>query len=143
MPANTAPIFPVTSVISFGTTPLTTANTAKDGTGTVVTVATGGANGTRIDAIKIRALGTNVATVMRFFINNGGVNTTATNNTLFYEVTCPATTLSEVASLTDLALVFDGVSLPQLVLPANYKINVTIGTTVAAGLQVTAFGGNY
>jgi hypothetical protein len=138
---NFQPIFPVTPVISFGT--VATANTAKDGSGTVTTVFTAGPNGSRLDTIKIRALGTNVATVMRFFINNGQSNATGTNNSLFYEVTVPASTLSEVASLTDLALIFDGSSLPQKVLPAGYKVNVTIGTTVAAGLQVTAFGGNY
>jgi hypothetical protein len=141
MPANTAPIFPNAPIVSFGT--VATANTAKDGTGTVVTIATGGTNGTRVDAIKIRALGTNVATVVRFFINNGSTNATATNNTLFYEVTVPATTLSEVAALNDISIAFDGNFLPQLVLPSGYKINVTIGTTVAAGLQITTFGGNY
>lgn len=141
MAANLQPIFPRTPVVSFGT--VATANTAKDGTGTVVTVFTAGADGARLDAIKIRALGTNVATVVRFFINNGGANSTPTNNTLFHEVTAAATTLSEVAALADIVVKFDNVSLPQVVLPAGYKINVTIGTTVAAGLQVTAFGGSY
>lgn len=139
--ANIQPIFPLTQVIGMGT--VLTANTAKDGTGTVVTVATAGINGARIDSIKVRALGTNVATVMRFFINNGGANSTPSNNILFHEVTIAATTLSEVAALADTFINFNGVSQPQLALPAGYKVNVTIGTAVAAGLAVTSIGGNY
>lgn len=135
MPANTSPIFPLTPTIGYGT--LTTANTAKDGTGTVTTVFTAGANGARVDTIKVRALGTNVQTVLRIFVNNGAANTTAANNTLVMERTIPATTLSETTELADMLITLD------YALPAGYKINVTNGTTVAAGLQVTCFGGAY
>lgn len=144
MPANTLPIFPISPKVSWGT--LTAANTAKDGTGTVATVYTAGANGSRIDQIKVRALGTNVATVMRFFINNGSVNTTAANNSLIHEVTIAATTLSETAALADNDITISkgtDVFVPIPYLPAGYKINVTIGTAVAAGLQVTVNGGDY
>lgn len=135
MPANTSPIFPLTPVVSWGT--VTTANTAKDGTGTVVTVYTAGANGGRVDYLKIRALGTNVATVLRVFVNNGSTNATAANNSLLVDMTIAATTNSEVAQLLDNVLTLD------LSLPAGYKLNVTIGTTVSAGLAVTAVGGDY
>jgi hypothetical protein len=135
MAANTAPIFCLTPRVEWGT--LTSANTAKDGTGTVVTVFTAQANGSRIEKVKARALGTNVATVLRIFINNGSTNATAANNTLVMEWTLPATTLSEVAALTDQEVVLN------LPLPAGYKVNVTIGTTVAAGYAVTGIGGDY
>lgn len=135
MPANTTPIFPVTPVVSWGT--VATANTAKGGTGTVVTVYTAGANGGRVDYLKVRALGTNVATVLRVFVNNGSDPTTAANNSLFIDWTIAATTSSETAQLLDNLIPLD------LPLPAGYKLNVTIGTTVAAGLQVTAVGGDY
>lgn len=145
MPANVQPIYPLTPKVSWGN--VLSANTAKDGTGTVVTVFTAGANGSRIDQIKVRALGTNVATVLRFFINNGSTNATAANNTLIHEVTIPATTLSEIAALTDTDVLIakdDGkVAVPIPYLPAGYKINVVIGTTIAAGLQVTVHGGDY
>lgn len=143
MAANVQPIFPVAVNNAATFSNITAANTAKDGTGTVTTVFTAGANGARLDSIKVRALGTNVATVMRFFINNGLTNTTAANNVLFHEITVAATTLSEVAALADNAIIFNGVDLPQVVLKAGYKINVTIGTAVAAGLIVTAIGGDY
>jgi len=137
MPANTTPIFPLTPKINWGATALATANAAKDGTGTVLTVFTAGANGGRVDYIKSRAIGTNTATVMRVFINNGSDPTTAANNVLFMERTIAATTLSEVAELADVYIPLD------LSLPAGYVLNVTIGTTVAAGLRVSAVGGDY
>jgi hypothetical protein len=141
MAANKEPIFPATPNISWGT--ISAANTAKDGSGTVVTVFTAGLNGSRVDALKVRHLGTNVATVLRIFVNNGSSNSTPTNNILFHEVTIPAATLSEVSALADTVVLFDGQDLPQLVLEPNQKLNVTIGTAVAAGLAITVIGGDY
>jgi len=137
--ANTQPIFPLTPKTTWGT--ITTANTAKDGTGIVVTIATGGNNGSKVDQIKVRAMGTNVATVMRFFVNNGSVNTVAANNSLFYELTLVATILSETSSLADNDVTVvkntTETAVPIPYLPNGYKINITIGTTVAAGFSVT------
>lgn len=135
MPANVLPVFPITPVVSWSK--LTAANTAHDGTGAVAKVFTAGGNGARVDRIKVRALGTNVATVLRIFINNGSANTTAANNTLYMEKTVPATTLTEVAELKDTVITLD------MALPAGYVINCTIGTAVAAGLAVTCEGGNF
>lgn len=116
----------------------TAANTALDGTGTVATVFTAGSNaGSRIDTLYLEHLGTNVATVVRFFINNGSSNTTAANNSLIYEITMAANTLSQTAASVPQQIV------PGLVLPPGYKLNVTIGTAIAAGIQVTATGGDY
>jgi hypothetical protein len=146
MPANTIPIFPATPKVEWGV--ISTANTAKDGTGSVVTVFTAGVNGARIDQIKVRARGTNVATAMRFFVNNGLTNTTAANNSLAHEVTIAATTLSETAALVDNDIMInkDGgarTEVPIPYLPPGFKINVTIGTAVAAGLSVSVWGADY
>ena len=135
MAANTSAIFPLVPVVSWAT--LTTANTAKDGTGTVATIYTAGTEGSRVDRVKVRSLGTNVQTVLRIFVNNGADATTATNNSLYMERTIPATTLSETTELLDMIIPLD------MALPAGYKLNCTIGTTVAAGLQVTCEGGNF
>jgi hypothetical protein len=133
---NTKPIYSGTPQINWGT--VATANTAKDGTGTVVTVFTADATkGGRVEKLKVRAAGTNIATVLRVFINNGSSNATPANNTLYIEATIAATTLSEVAALADTEIALN------LALPAGYKINITIGTTVAAGLAVTGVGGIY
>ena len=140
MAANTKPIYSRVADIQWGS--ISAANTAKDGTGTVVTVFTADAtNGGRVERLRIRALGTNVATVLRVFINNGSTNTTAANNSLYEEITLPSTTLSETAQLTNREIVFNDGN--GLVLPPGYKINVTLGTAVSAGYQVTAVGGKY
>lgn len=140
MAANTKPIYSRVADIQWGT--ISAANTAKDGTGTVVTVFTADAtNGGRVERLRIRALGTNVATVLRVFINNGSTNTTAANNSLYEEITLPSTTLNEAAAILNKEILFnDG---DGLVLPPGYKINVTLGTAVSAGYQVTAVGGKY
>ena len=117
---------------------LATANTAKDGTGTVLTIFTAGANNARADRIKVRSLGTNVATVLRIFINNGSDPTVATNNSLYMEATIAATTLSEASAQVD-----NVIDLATLAMPAGYKLTATIGTTLAAGLAITAEGGNF
>lgn len=146
MSANTNPIYTRTPDIQWGAAdgnggtagPLKTANTAKDGTGTVLTVFTADATeGGYVDRIIFRAAGTNVATVARVFINNGSTNATIANNVLHKELTLPATTLSEVAQLTHQELVLG------FALPPGYKINVTIGTTVSAGYCVSVIGGKY
>ena len=81
MAANTSPIFvgtPNTGIYAG----ITAANTATDGTGTVYTVFTAGANGSYVRRLLIKPLGTNVATVMRVFVNNGSSQGTAANNVL-------------------------------------------------------------
>src|SRR3972149_272753 len=105
MAANTSPIYTLLADIQWGSAdgnggaagPLKTANTAKDGTGTVLTVFTADAtNGGYVQKIRFRAAGTNAATVGRVFINNGSANSTLANNILYDEITLSATTLSEV-----------------------------------------------
>lgn len=134
---NTKPIYSRNPIIAWGAG-ITAANTAMDGTGTVTTVFTADAtNGGRIEKIKARSLGTNVATVLRIFINNGSTNATAANNTLYTEATIAATTASASAALADNEVLLN------LALPAGYTINVTLGTAVAAGISVTGVGGKF
>jgi hypothetical protein len=78
-----------------------------------------------------------VATVIRIFVNNGATNATATNNSLYTEATIASTTLTEVAAQTDNVITMN------ISLPATYRVYATIGTTVAAALQVSAVGGDY
>lgn len=137
MPANFHPIFTLTPDVSWGASALTTANTAKDGTGTVLTVFTAGANGSYIQRLRIRPSGTAVQTVLRLFINNGGANSTPANNILFDEITIPATTLSETTAQSSFEIPLN------FAIQAGYKLNVTIGTSVAAGLYVSVVGGDY
>ena len=137
MATNTTPIFTGTAVSPFGAA-VTAANTAADGTGTVTTIFTTDAtNGGFCGFIKLKPLGTNVASVARFFINNGSTNATATNNALIGEVTLPATTVSQTASLIELGYPV------MMAIQAGYKINMTIGTAVAAGWIASVEAGSY
>ena len=115
----------------------TTANNVYDGTGTVGTAFTAGANGSFVGFIKLKPLGTNVASVARFWINNGSTNATAANNFLIAEAALPATTAATATALADISVPIN------YAIPAGYKINFALGTTVAAGWQATVVGGNY
>lgn len=136
MPTNIDPIVTGTPVSPFGAN-VTAANTAADGTGTVTTIFTAGSDGGFVGMIKLKPLGTNVASVARFFGNNGSTNATATNNWLLGEVTLPATTVSQTSALVEL-----GYPVMQA-LQAGYKINMTLGTAVAAGWQASPDAGSY
>src|SRR5689334_18924973 len=98
MAANIDPIFVGTPNVGWAT--VVTANTTKDLTaGTNYLVFTAGSNGSYIRHIRIRPAGTNVATVLRIWINNGSTTGTASNNFLYDEITLAATTNSETASI--------------------------------------------
>lgn len=136
MVANTSPIYSEVVETWIGSTG-TAANTAYDGTGTVATVVTADVDGSFVRRLLIKPLGTNVLTVLRVFVNNGGSNATASNNGLIKEMTMTATNAIQTAALPDYELPLN------LMLKAGYKINVTIGTAVASGFSVVAEGGDY
>ena len=137
MPANTAPIFTLLPEILWNNS-VSAANTTTDLTsGTIYDVFTGGTNGSYVQKIRFRHVGTNVATVVRVWLNNGGVTTTAANNTLFDEITIAANTVSQTAASTNYELPLN------FALPPSYRIYVTTGTVLAAGLDVTVIGGDY
>jgi hypothetical protein len=140
----TSPQFGASAVFAYNTTAITAANTAADGTGTVVFLQTNtagtaadwvaGAGGAFLDMITILPKGTNVVTVMRVFANANATNATAANNDLIAEATCPASTVSQVASLAPVIVQI------KRWFPAGTKIFVTIGTAVAAGFSVSIYG---
>ena len=136
--ANTAPIFSSAGDVQWGTAATATQNTALDGTGTVLTCFTADVtNGGFVQRIRFRPAGTNIATVARVFINNGLTNATAANNILWDEITLAASTASANSALATYELPLN------FALPAGYKLNVTLGTTVAAGYYVSVIGGKY
>lgn len=95
-------------------------------------------NGGRIERLRFKAGGTNVATVARIFINNGSTPGTATNNTFYGEQSLPATTAIATAATDDIDYPMGG-----LVLPAGFRIYVGLATAVAAGWVVTPVGFKY
>jgi hypothetical protein len=140
MAQNTSPIFPLVPVITWVNAAGLVANTTTDltaGTNYNSGFTANATNGSRVDFVRVRALGTNVATVIRVWLNNGSATTTAANNTQFFERTLAATTVSQTSELVD-------VIIPMNVsLPAGYKIYYTFGTAVAAGYSVSVVGGDY
>ena len=140
MAQNTSPIFPLVPVVTWVNTGAVTANTTINLTaGTIFDsgLTANATNGSRVDFIRVRSLGTNIATVMRVWLNNGSTTGTAANNTLFFERTLAATTVSQVAELPDVILPIN------VSLPAGYKIYYTFGTAVAAGYGIQVVGGDY
>ena len=164
MAANTSPIFPLTPNLGAMNVLLSTAMTntkAFDGTDSVGTnlalVFTAGADGARVDSLVVRltstnggtASGTTAATLVRFWINNNSVNTTAGNNQLMpWDVAIPATTVTALSagSLPYYSVLANTPMADGISLPANFRIYA--GTTVAIGgtncaVIVSAQGGNY
>jgi hypothetical protein len=160
MAVTATPIFTQTPNVGALNAIISTAMTntkAFDGTDTAGTalalVYTAGVNGSRIDQITCRftstngatASGTSSASLIRFWINNGSANTTATNNILFGEVAMAATA---VTALGTAVIAANTLTLPTggLNLPASYRIYA--GSTVAAGgtaiaFLINAIGGDY
>jgi len=139
MVANTIPIFTNVPSIANDSAAGIVANTTKDLTaGTIYLVYTADVtDGSFVQKLRVRPKGTNVATVMRVFLNNGLTTATLANNMLYDEITLPATTNSEVAALL-------GYDVPMnIALPPGWRIYVTFGTIVAGGFAVTTVAGNY
>ena len=134
MAANTNPIFTLTPKV--GMVSISTANTARDGTGTLGTVFTGGTNGSRVDRIIIEATATTAAGVVTLFVYD---NSSVTN--LWQEVLVSAITPSTTAVAFRAVITSPDPMNPLLVLPASYVLKA--GTTIAQAFAVTAQGGDY
>ena len=145
MPANTSPIYSITGDIqsvaqnNSGLVVGPTANTALDGSGTLYKLFTAGANGSYVQKIRFRPVGSPAATVCRVFVSSS-TTTSATNTWLYDEITLPATTLSQTAATS----VFE---LPiNFALNANYLLYVTFGTSTGSagtGYSVVCVAGDY
>lgn len=94
-------------------------------------------DGGYVSRLRLTPSGTNVAAVMRVYLNNGLTNATATNNAFFGEISLPATTVSTTAALpsVDYQIGF--------ALPPGWRIYVGLGAAVAAGWTCVTLGGKY
>lgn len=145
MPANTSPIYSITGDIqsvaqnNSGLVVGPTANTALDGSGTLYKLFTAGANGSYVQKIRFRPVGSPAATVCRVFVSSS-TTTSATNTWLYDEITLPAVTLSQTAASS----VFE---LPiNFAMNANYLLYVTFGTSTGSagtGYSVVCVAGDY
>lgn len=139
MAANTNPIFAEAGIIGIAATVIT-AVTTLDGDlsgADVKTILTGGADGTYVQKLRVKPLGSNIQSVLRIFINNGGNAATAANNSLFDELALPSTTASNNSPLPTYDIPMN------IIVPNGYKILASVGTTIASGVKVTAIAGDY
>lgn len=112
------------------------ANTNRDGTGTIVTVFSAGASGSRIDAIDLKAVGTTTAGMIRLFIHDG------TNARLLTELPVLALTPSATLPSWEAQLTTNNMSqvLP-VILPTGYSLRAS--THNAETFNVIAIGGDF
>ena len=108
---------------------VSTANTNRDGTGTLASVLTAGSSGSRIDDIYITATGTTTAGVVRLFLFDG------TNNRLWQEILVTAVTPSTTQQVWNYTLLNQA-----LILPVNYILKASTNNAETFNINVTRAG---
>jgi hypothetical protein len=108
---------------------VSTANTNRDGTGTIATIFSAGSSGSRVDDIWIVATGTVTAGVVRLFINDG------TNTRLWQEVMVTATTPSTTVQTFNTALFNQA-----LILPNGWSLRASTNNAETFNVLVTRAG---
>lgn len=115
---------------------ISTANTNRDGTGTIGTIFTAGASGSRIDAISLKAVGTTTAGMVRLFIHDG------TNARLLTEL--PVTAITPSATLPAWEAQLNTNSMSQvlpILLQSGHSLRAS--THNAETFNVIAIGGDF
>lgn len=112
---------------------IATANTNRDGTGTIGAVATGVATGTKIEEVVIEASGTTTAGVVRLFLSLDG----GTTWRLYQENLVTATTPSTTVAAFRTVLTFNNLILRD----ASAKLGAS--THNAETFNVVAVGGDF
>lgn len=143
MAGNITPIFSkagaigLNGAVTLGTTIVSDYN--GTGANNAVVFTADATNGGFVQRIRLKALGTNAVAVARIYINNGGVNTAAANNSFYGEISLPATTASTTTATVD-------VDYPlNFALPAGYRIvcGISAAAALASGWAVTTIAGSY
>ena len=145
MPANTSPIYSIvgaTDSVASNESGLVvgpTANTSQTGSGTLYKAFTAGANGSYVQKMRFRPVGSPAATVCRVFISTS-TSTSTTVTWLYDEITLPAVTVSQTAasSVFELPLNF--------ALDPNYLLYMTFGTSTGSagtGYSIVTIAGDY
>jgi hypothetical protein len=139
MAANTTPIFILSANVAIAT--IAAANTGSDGSGTLITLVTAGADGTRVDSVRFRnsqlALAASSNMVHRIFLTNdsGG------SPTLIGEVATAAATRSASAVGASSIFTFD----QPIIMKSGQLLKVI--QSVYAGVQdrfdAYAYAGNF
>ena len=128
----TSPQFVAVPVIGMAT--ISTANTNRDGTGTLATIVTGATNGTRISEVRVKATVATSAGMIRFYIDDGVV----ANPLLIREIVVEAITLTDPDDETFEGAIYFS---EGLILPNGWTLEAS--THVANTFNVFALGGNF
>jgi len=133
MAAGTSPIFPSAPIVGIASLVSASAITSRapiTGTTGLVQLTATSTNGTRVDAITVKAQGNSTAGLLDVWVYNG---TTAYlyDEITIATVTANTTTASNVATNT----------YSTLTLPPTYQLYVS--QTVSSNVSVMAFGGTY
>lgn len=124
MAANNIPLFVATPRVAGCV--IATANANYDGTGTIGTVITAGANGSRVDRVKIKCRAASAAALVRFFVYDGVSAYRFIHEEAVTAVGAPSATVSTFEQDVDL----------NLFLPSGYSL--VVATSVSQSTDVTA-----
>jgi len=108
---------------------ISTANTGRDGSGTIADVLAGSENGTRVDDITVVATGNTTAGVVRLYIYDG------TNTRLWREILVTAVTVS-----TSVAVWSSTLSNLALILRSGWKLRASTHNAETFNVIVTRAG---
>jgi len=126
----TDPVF--TNAPRTGIGQISTANTGRDGSGTIGDVMLGGANGSRIDRVRIVATGTTTAGIVRLYLDDG------VSVRLIREVLVTAITASAGTEVFQTEVKFpEGLFLPTV------SWDLQASTHKAETFNVIAYGGDF
>lgn len=125
------PLFTQTPKI--GTVAISTANANRDGTGTIGTVLTAGASGTRVHRVSIKATVTTTTGTIRLFIYTGSTYF------LWREIPVTAITVSATQAAFEYNLELLGER--ALILPNGYSLRAS--TEKAENFNIIAEGGDF
>lgn len=139
MAANTSPIFTLTG--NMIPVSIAAANTASDGSGSLVTLVTAGTNGTRVDGVTFRngqaTAAASSAMVVRVFLSDAA----GANFKCIGEAALPAATRSTTVIGTTVTITFS-----QPIIMKSGQI-MSVAQSVYAGAQdlnsVIAYGGDF
>lgn len=123
----TTPVYAATPVAALAQ--VSAANTARDGTGTVVTVIAGATGGRRLTRVLVQAVGTTTAGMVRLYLYDG------TNTRLFREVSVTAITPSATVQAFRAEVVLP----PEFALPSG-SWELRASTEKAETFNVIALG---
>ena len=128
---------------------ISTANTNRDGTGTITTLWTAPAfvdatnpGGSRIERVIVQATGTTTAGMVRLFVSSDAAANTASNTFLYEEIPVTAATPSTTVQAFSVALqaVTYQTVFPIIIGPG---CTLRVSTANAESFVVTAMGGDF